>query len=419
MPRRRNAAAAVAAADSTIGDEHGSRISQSAFRESDDKSKRRSWRRSTITISVVSSAMTVTIITYLCLHWHTKYHGLGHLRNSRFLSSDGGRSSVITPPLHPEGMVINGVEVFYMLPQSKSMEDVKGIVLYLHGCSQGGADAFLLPEDRIVIKMALMEGLAILSPTSQDRTTGCWKLDTDDVDANRLFRDTGTNGSTLMDQWMQMVEIDRQSVSIFAIGNGSGANFLLNCWPFVQFDAMVLFGANRNFQNRDLEQATVPPPIAFVVRSRDSVASEAADVNSDSLISSRVRTIVISIEPVNFAPARCNERLPELGDRRCDSLLNNFRSQEYSNLMSENYQVLRNTWGGEWISALASLDTNPSQKDNADEDSLGKVPKRSLKGKSRLHSAVEEEINTAYGVYPVVADRMEDVFQWLKEIAKL
>ena len=180
---------------------------------------------------------------------------------------------------------------------------------------------------------------------------------------------------------------------------------------------MVLFGANRNFQERDLEQATVPPPIAFVVRSRDSVASEAADVNSDSLISSRVRTILISVDPMRFT--RCKERLPELGDRRCDSLLNNFRSQEYSNLMSEDYQVLRNTWGGEWKSALASLDTNPSQKDDADEGSLGKVPKRSLKGQSRLYSSVEEEINSAYGVYPVVAERMEDVFQWLKEIAKL
>lgn len=416
MPRRRNATAAAAATDNAIGDEHGSRIAQSAHRESDDKRKRKSRRRSTITVSVLT-VITVTIFTYLCLHWHTKYYGLGHLRHSRFMSSDGGRSAVITPPLHPEGVVINGVEVFYMLPQSKRMEDIKGIVLYLHGCSQGGADAFLLPEDRIVIKMALMEGLAILSPTSPDRTTGCWKLDADAVDANRLFRDTGKNGLTLMDQWMQMVEIDRQNVSIFAIGNGSGANFLLNCWPRVQFDAMVLFGANRNFQNMDLEQATVPPPIAFVVRSRDSVASEAADVNSDSLISSRVRTIVISVDPVRFTPARCNELLPELGDRRCDSLLNNFRSQEYSSLMSEDYQVLRNTWGGEWKSALASLDTNPSQ--NADEGSLGKVPKRSLKGQSRLYSAVEEEINAAYGVYPVVADRMEDVFQWLKEIAKL
>ena len=419
MPRRRNAAAAVAAADSAIGDEHGSRTAQSAHRESDDKRKRKSRRRSTITISVVSSLMTITIVTYLCLHWHTKYYGLGHLCHSRFMSSDGGRSAVITPPLHPEGMVIFGVEVFYMLPQSKSMEEIKGIVLHLHGCSQGGADAFLLPEDRIVIKMALMKGLAVFSPTSQDRTTGCWKLDADEVDANRLFRDKGTNGLTLLDQWMQMVEIDRQNISIFAIGNGSGANFLLNCWPFVQFDAMVLFGANRNFQERDLERATVPPPIAFVVRSRDSVASEAADVNSDSLISSRVRAIVISVDPMRFTPARCNERLPELGDRRCDSLLNNFRSQEYSNLMSEDYQVLRNTWGGEWKSALASLDTNPSQKDNADEDSLGKVPKRSLRGKSRLYSAVEEEINTAYGVYPVVADRMVDVFRWLKEIGKL
>ena len=386
MPRRRNAAAAVAAADSAIGDEHGSRTAQSAHRESDDKRKRKSRRRSTITISVVSSLMTITIVTYLCLHWHTKYYGLGHLCHSRFMSSDGGRSAVITPPLHPEGMVIFGVEVFYMLPQSKSMEEIKGIVLHLHGCSQGGADAFLLPEDRIVIKMALMKGLAVFSPTSQDRTTGCWKLDADEVDANRLFRDKGTNGLTLLDQWMQMVEIDRQNISI---------------------------------QERDLERATVPPPIAFVVRSRDSVASEAADVNSDSLISSRVRAIVISVDPMRFTPARCNERLLELGDRRCDSLLNNFRSQEYSNLMSEDYQVLRNTWGGEWKSALASLDTNPSQKDNADEDSLGKVPKRSLRGKSRLYSAVEEEINTAYGVYPVVADRMVDVFRWLKEIAKL
>lgn len=419
MPRRRNAAAAAPTADNAIGDEHGTRIAQSAHRESDDKRKRKSWRRSTITISVLSSVMTVTIITYLCLHWHTKYYDLGHLRHSRFMSSDGGRSVVTTPPLHPQGMVINGVEVFYMLPQSKSMEDIKGIVLYLHGCSQGGADAFLLPEDRIVIKMALMEGLAVVSPTSQDRTTGCWKLDADDVDANRLFRNVGTNGLTLMDQWMQVVEIDRQKVSIFGMGSGSGANFLLNCWLRIQFDAMVLFGANRNFQNMDLEQATVPPPIAFVVRNRDSVASEAADVNSDSLISSRVRTIVISVDPVRFTPARCNERLPELGDRRCDSLLNNFRSQEYSSLMSEDYQVLRNTWGGEWKSVLASLDTNPSQMDNADEGSLGEVPKRSLKGQSRLYSAVEEEINTAYGVNPVVADRMEDVFQWLKEIAKL
>lgn len=336
------------------------------------------------------------------------------------MSSDGGRSVVITPPLHPEAMTINGVDVFYMLPQSKSMEDIKGVVLHLHGCSQGGADAFLLPEDRIVIKMALMEGLAIISPTSEDRTTGCWKIDPVGIDATRLFG-TGTDGLTLMDQWMQMVEIDRENVSVFAMGNGSGANFLLNCWPLFQFDAMILCGANHNFQKRDMEQDTSPPPIAFVVRSRDSVSSEAADVNSDSLISARVRTIVISVDPMPFTPARCSERLPELGDRRCDSLLNNFRSLEYSSLMSEEYEVLRNTWGGEWTSALASLGTSPAKEDNADEDSIGKVPvpKRSLKGKSWLYSAVEEEINTAYGVYPVVADRMKDVFQWLKEISKL
>jgi len=302
------------------------------------------------------------------------------------------------------------------------MEDIKGVLLYLHGCSQSGVDVFLLPEDRVVIKMALMEGLAILSPTSDDRTNACWKIDAEGVDANRLFRDTGTNGLVLMDQWMEMVEIDRQNVALFAMGNGSGANFLINCWSVVQFDAMMLFGANRDFQKKDLEQATLlPPPTAFVVRSRDSVASEAAEANSDELISSRVSTIVISIGPMRFTPARCNERLPEIGDRRCDSLLNNFRSPEYSSLMSKEYDIVRNTWGGEWTSALTALDNGPGQKGSADtsKKNLGKVPTRSFNGHSRLYAAVEEEINAAYGVYPVVADRTKDVFNWLKEIAKL
>jgi hypothetical protein len=65
------------------------------------------------------------------------------------------------------------VDVLWAVP-SETDAPLRGALLLFHGCSHDGSVWFTNPEETIVVRFALKQGLAVVAFTSADRTTGCW-----------------------------------------------------------------------------------------------------------------------------------------------------------------------------------------------------------------------------------------------------
>lgn len=320
------------------------------------------------------------------------------LRSNVYHSSYKGSSGdLVTPPLVPRGAVISDTEVFFLLPTSIA----KGVLIYFHGCNHAGQDFFELPEDRIVALAALNRGLAVLSPTSINRKTGCWGH----ADAENL-KDHG-----VVDKWMASVGLDA-SLPRMGMGASSGGSFLFSVYQSLGLSSIAPYISGRGFTESQLE-AGVPPTI-YVHMAKDRRTANNVEEQHKAIIKTGIPAEQLAVYPHAFTAELCAKRLPEFGDRRCQAFLRD--AVAHVGLVDKkDYTVMASYQSGDWKSVLErhklDADWEPDIKIK------GEASRTSFGGHSWLWASMEEEIAASFGVHEMTAEHRQQVLDFLMKHA--
>eukprot|EP00549_Striatella_unipunctata_P001044 CAMPEP_0118692210 /NCGR_PEP_ID=MMETSP0800-20121206/11138_1 /TAXON_ID=210618 ORGANISM="Striatella unipunctata, Strain CCMP2910" /NCGR_SAMPLE_ID=MMETSP0800 /ASSEMBLY_ACC=CAM_ASM_000638 /LENGTH=533 /DNA_ID=CAMNT_0006590133 /DNA_START=9 /DNA_END=1607 /DNA_ORIENTATION=+ len=296
--------------------------------------------------------------------------------SERYRSPSG---QLVTAPLNPLGRVIDGTEVFYMLPIVPAT--TRAILIFFHDCEHSGQDLFLLPEHRIVALAALNEGIAVLSPTASDRSSGCWSTQ----DAETL------NKPSFMEQWMQVAnlqptdETNNNDIPRIAMGVANGAEFIPMVYKNLNIKSAAVYYSSQvagldtfSPQHQQQEQVVVVVqdtttttkggntilPTVFVTMSRDEATTTSVRDAFVQLERLGVPTSMFDIEPHAFTPELCSKRIPELGDRRCRRLINAIITRGGSNLLDKNEFKVLTTPGTIVSTTTTSTTTTDKTRDN-------------------------------------------------------
>jgi len=189
----------------------------------------------------------------------------------------------------------------FILPK----QPVRGLVLFLHGCSHSGESFFTLPEHKRVTRQALANSLAVAAVTSLDRETGCWSAlwpPTSNLDVARVKRQLETLR-------MEQAAGIAANVPLFLLGASSGGNFASVLARALKVRANVIMIAPA------VEEALAPmtasaelfpvgvefpsPPTAFVFMPRDNAwaTTEAVNKAERTLSEQGVATLVVEQHP--------------------------------------------------------------------------------------------------------------------------
>ena len=316
--------------------------------------------------------------------------------HAEYRSSSG---ELVTPPLKPHGTVIGGTELFYMLPKTAA----RGVLMFFHGCNHGGQDLFELPEDRIVALAALNRGLAVLSMTSKNRDSGCWN--SKDVDA--------LESNNVVDKWMSSVELP-PNLPRMGMGASSGGAFLFKSYKALKFKSMASYVIGTGFKEADLDDGSAIPTV-FVHMPKDTRRAGSIVEKHKALVRAGVPTKVLEVHPHPLTPELCARRLPELGDRRCQSFIRDVMASRKELLNKNDMSVMASTKNGEWASLMKAS--------KLDEDLVtsktkpGQLSQVSFGGHSWLWASMEEEIAVSYAVHEMSAEHRRTVLDFLMKHA--
>lgn len=341
------------------------------------------------------------------------------------------RNQMVTPPLEPIGTVIAQTELFYMLPPAVTSVSasasgdtstslptttptpVVGVLIFFHGCSHGGQDMFRLPEDRIVAMSALERGLAVLSITSSDRETGCWS----EYDVNHL----GEN--KVVDKWIRSLKLPA-SLPRIGMGASSGGSILFSAYKILGFQSMVSYVMPEGFSPDQLVKGPNGkanlPATAFVHMQRDRQTADSITTNAAALRSVGVATKVFPVKPHPFTVDLCDQRLPEIGDRRCHIFLQRVHSQ-YPDLLDKNNNILQSYFSGEWKYPLedSKLDDDLRHYIGAPPAEKGQIGPVQFSGHAWPWAAMVEEISTSYGQHEMTCEHRNQVLDFLMKNANI
>ena len=258
----------------------------------------------------------------------------------------------------------------------------------------------------MVASAALLRGLAVLSITSFDRSSGCWGGDD--------LPEIGTTIAT----WMQQVGLPA-SLPRVGLGASSGGGIVFRASRPAVLSAIASYIA----AGPALADGGRNPPTAFVYMPRDKHFASKENVEGvrRAVSASGSPTLVLTVQPRPFNQHTCFDKLPELGESTaaCEALTKALSSPPVSLLDPHTYQVIKNPGSVDWGSAVSSLlhtDEGTASGDEFDAPPAqlaGKVPLRSHDGHSWVYSAVAEELAAAYAKHEMVSDHADRVLDWL------
>jgi hypothetical protein len=296
-------------------------------------------------------------------------------------------------------MVIEGVEIFYMLP---STSHISGVLVFFHGCSHSGQDFFLLPEDRIVALESLNQGLAVVSPTSVDRDTGCWT----EADVNLMSKALPAFGRDLGLP---------ENLPLMGMGASSGGAFLFHVYKKVPLKSMVSYIMGKGFEDSDIAGGRLPAT-AYVHMPRDERTAKAVAYHVAALKAANIPTKEWTVQPHPFTPELCDKRLPELGDRRCHEFINLIKSK-HKGLLDEDNTILKSYTRGEWKAVMddskfdrTTRNMSPTQHALVEP---GQLSPYNRGGHGWLWASVEEEIAVSYAQHEMTAEHRGEVLEFL------
>ena len=298
---------------------------------------------------------------------------------------------MITVPLQPKQEVLNGEHQFYMLPKSHFKIPV-GILIVLHPCKRSGLDFFLLPEDRIVAKDALNQGLAVLSLTSKDRNSGCFTSEDTPV------------VSQIVDQWTKLHNL--QNIPRYGLGISSGGSFLFFVYRTLKLDSMVVYNTPQRFLPDDMDDHAMIPT-AFVTMSMDKRMNKRMRESHRELSHAKVPTELFQISPRPFTKAICTSRLPEMLPKDCDRIFDTLRD-DFSRILDKDGFVIDDVVSSEDWNSFASalqLDTwyNPLHFQTA----------KTSAGHSWPYASIEQEFRTCYARHAMSSEHHAKIIEFL------
>jgi hypothetical protein len=307
----------------------------------------------------------------------------------------------VTPPLTAHVTVIDNVEVFFMLPPRTAA--VRGVLIFFHGCNHSGQDMFELPEDRIVALAALNRGLAVLSPTSQDRGSGCWSRRED----AEIFEKNNVVG-----KWMASVGLPG-TLPRMGMGASSGGSFLFSVYQTLGLKSIASYVSGKGFTESELTAGNVPATI-YVHMPKDVNTADRIEANCKTLVLAGIPVKKIEINSHPFTLELCARRLPEFGDRRCQTFIRDVLASN-KNLLDKDDMSVRAPVG-EWKDVMekAKLDDG---LDASSKKKKGALYDKNFAGHSWLWASMGEEIAASFAVHEMTSERREEVLDFLMKHA--
>jgi hypothetical protein len=317
---------------------------------------------------------------------------------------DAYRSSagdLVTPPLKPVGTMIGDVEVFFMLPKTSA----RGVLIFFHGCHHGGQDLFELPEDRIVALAALNRGLAVISPTSQNRDSGCWGRQD-----KEMFEHANVIG-----KWMASVGLS-ETLPRMGMGASSGGSFLFSVSKSLGLKSIASYVSGKGFPKSELTPSNVPATM-YVHMPKDYKTANKIEENYRALLKASIPVEQIKVDSHPLTLELCSRRLPEFGDRRCAAFIANVLASSKSLLDKNDMSVLISYQNdGDWTELMEKaklddgLDSSTKKKKGAPFD-------KNFEGHSWLWASMAEEIAASSAVHEMTSEHRREVLDFLMKHA--
>jgi hypothetical protein len=344
-------------------------------------------------ISTTRHRIVLVFVLFMCITAVTLTRFPGFVEHYTHLQGKivAKMDDLITIPLQPKQEVQYGEHQFYMLPKSP-FEKAIGILIVLHPCKRSGLEFFLLPEDRIIAKEALQQGLAVLSLTSKDRESGCFTSE----DAPVV--------SQIVNQWTQLHNL--QDVPRYGLGISSGASFLFFVYRALKLDSMVVYNTPQRFLPDDMDDRAMIPT-AFVTMSKDKPMNRRMRESHRELSHANVPTELFQVSPRPFTKAICTTRLPEMPLKDCNRIFDTLRD-DFSHMLDKDGFVMDDVVTSEdWKSLASAL-----QLDSWNNPSHFQTPKTSA-GHSWPYASIEQEFRSCYGHHAMSSEHHAKIIEFL------
>lgn len=298
---------------------------------------------------------------------------------------------IITVPLQPKVDNIQGLDHHYLKPKHGKP---KGLLIFLHSCKRSGLEFFHLPEDRIIAYDALQKGLAVLSPTSQHRESGCftqmdvpWIEQVVDEFANRHH----------------LTEVPRVGLAV-----SSGASFLFFVYKALKLASMAIYNSPQSFHVDDIEQNLAIPTV-YVTMPLDKIISRQVESNYNDLQKADVPTQLYKATPRPFTSVLCMARFPEMLPKVCDEIFDIIH-KDYPQLLDADGFVKESMKSGQWQQLLSKLEVDYQ---NRSEDGLYYQTETAHSGHSWMWAVLEQEVRTCQAYHAMTAEHHSGVLEFL------
>ena len=311
---------------------------------------------------------------------------------------------IISLPLKPRVVRLDGIDHYYMLPDSSGQQKARGVLIFLHSCRRSGLEFFHLPEDRIIAYDALQHGLAILAPTSQHRESGCWTQP-----------DMAWVGG-IVDQWTQRYHLE--DVPRIGMAVSSAASFLFFIYKSLRLQSMAVYNTPQSYDKAELGLAI---PTIFATMPNDESIAHAMELNYERLREADVPTQLYKITPHPFTTDVCQARIPEMGKAKCNKLFSMIRTKkEFARLLDAEGYVKEDLKVGKWKQLFEKLELDKRNDDDEEDDEGGNdlyFSDFAHTGHSWLWAAVEQEVTACLAYHSMTAEHHSSILAFLMDQA--
>ena len=342
--------------------------------------------------------------------------GLCLVRYPRFIEKNthtGGDIEVkidhiVTLPLRPKRTRIQGLDHFYMLPPTNTTSDgkPKGLLLHLHSCKESGFEFFTLPEHRIVAYDAIQKGLAVLSPTSYDRQSGCYTSE----DANGLLK-------KVVGQFVRRNRL--QSLPIVGLGHSSGGTFLSFLRKTLELQSMAVYNSPEDYGDMQSKNDTLIPTV-YLSMSMDESISNRMNANMKRLQDKNITSYLYRVSPKPFTQKLCAARLPESNNGFCKHMSTTIGKDL---LDADGYVLEGDVASKQWQRFFEGLELTEEGFCPIDEtDSLmyyGNKKSSSWAKECSMRVVLEQEIKACFGYHAMTAQYHDEILNFLISNSKM
>lgn len=363
-------------------------------------------------------------------------------------------------PVQPHHEQLSGAHVFWQMPTT---HELTGLLILFHGCGHGGEDWFILPEERVIVRHALVNGFGVLAVSARGKCwQDMWPMDQNE-DAQAVRRSVSA-----------FVARERlEALPRFGIGVSSGGTFITiiaRAMGFAAISVQISPGhwgaleavpkapqeagvgaADDDLSTRRVAPGGAPyygssaitvddnapfPPVAFVYMVRDPWASEKAIRTSKSMLESKgVRVHVYRVDPAPLSPRRLSDRIESLTPADSRALYGIIKAEGFIDSKGmlrddprRSYVVERvlQRWMQQSETSGGSSTAGESGTAEAATDpaAAGVIPRARAGVKStgaaarpQLAAALQEQMNMLYGQHELTSDHFTGIMDWFRTIA--